>query len=156
MPGLLLRTLRGENSPTRPVWLMRQAGRYLPEYRALREQKGGFLALVYDTDAAAEITLQPIRRFGFGSSSFALFAHESRHCIAAGIEQRIGARLGHPFGARLFLAEQRFISHHQQQENQRRASAPLRAAFTIWDLAKRALGMTLRLRHFAAWRNLSP
>jgi len=65
MPGLLLRTLRGENSPTRPIWLMRQAGRYLPEYRALREQKGGFLALVYDTDAAAEITLQPIRRFGF-------------------------------------------------------------------------------------------
>lgn len=65
MPGLLLRTLRGENLPARPLWLMRQAGRYLPEYRALREQKGGFLALVYDTDAAAEITLQPIRRFGF-------------------------------------------------------------------------------------------
>ena len=65
MPGHLLRTLRGENLPMRPVWLMRQAGRYLPEYRALRERKGGFLALVYDTDAAAEITLQPIRRFGF-------------------------------------------------------------------------------------------
>lgn len=65
MPGLLLRTLRGENLPARPIWLMRQAGRYLPEYRVLREQKGGFLALVYDTDAAAEITLQPIRRFGF-------------------------------------------------------------------------------------------
>ncbi len=65
MPGLLLRTLRGENLPTRPIWLMRQAGRYLPEYRALRERKGGFLALVYDTDAAAEVTLQPIRRFGF-------------------------------------------------------------------------------------------
>ncbi len=65
MSGILLRTLRGENLPARPVWLMRQAGRYLPEYRALREQKGGFLALVYDTDAAAEITLQPIRRFGF-------------------------------------------------------------------------------------------
>jgi uroporphyrinogen decarboxylase len=44
---------------------MRQAGRYLPEYRALRAEKGGFLALVYDSDAAAEITLQPIRRFGF-------------------------------------------------------------------------------------------
>jgi uroporphyrinogen decarboxylase len=44
---------------------MRQAGRYLPEYRALRADKGGFLALVYDPDAAAEITLQPIRRFGF-------------------------------------------------------------------------------------------
>lgn len=65
MPGVLLRTLRGENLPARPIWLMRQAGRYLPEYRSLREQKGGFLALVYDTDAAAEITLQPIRRFGF-------------------------------------------------------------------------------------------
>ncbi|MFA7602245.1 MAG: uroporphyrinogen decarboxylase [Novosphingobium sp.] len=65
MPGLLLRTLRGENSAERPVWLMRQAGRYLPEYRALRAEKGGFLPLVYDTDAAAEITLQPIRRFGF-------------------------------------------------------------------------------------------
>jgi len=44
---------------------MRQAGRYLPEYRALRAQKGGFLSLVYDCEAAAEITLQPIRRFGF-------------------------------------------------------------------------------------------
>jgi len=44
---------------------MRQAGRYLPEYRALRAHKGGFLELVYDSDAAAEITLQPIRRFGF-------------------------------------------------------------------------------------------
>lgn len=65
MPGLLLRTLRGENAAQRPIWLMRQAGRYLPEYRALRAEKGGFLALVYDTDAAAEITLQPIRRFGF-------------------------------------------------------------------------------------------
>jgi uroporphyrinogen decarboxylase len=44
---------------------MRQAGRYLPEYRALRASKGGFLNLVYDSEAAAEITLQPIRRFGF-------------------------------------------------------------------------------------------
>jgi uroporphyrinogen decarboxylase len=65
MSALLLRTLRGENAAERPVWLMRQAGRYLPEYRALRAQKGGFLALVYDPEAAAEITLQPIRRFGF-------------------------------------------------------------------------------------------
>lgn len=65
MAGLLLNTLRGENSSKRPIWLMRQAGRYLPEYRELRARKGGFLALVYDTDAAAEITLQPIRRFGF-------------------------------------------------------------------------------------------
>lgn len=65
MPGLLLENLLGTNTSKRPIWLMRQAGRYLPEYRALRAEKGGFLALVYDTDAAAEITLQPIRRFGF-------------------------------------------------------------------------------------------
>jgi uroporphyrinogen decarboxylase len=47
------------------MWLMRQAGRYLPEYRELRADKGGFLELVYDSDAAAEITLQPIKRFAF-------------------------------------------------------------------------------------------
>ena len=64
MPGLLLDTLRGMNGAQRPVWLMRQAGRYLPEYRALRAEKGGFLALVYDTKAAAEITMQPVRRYG--------------------------------------------------------------------------------------------
>ncbi len=64
MPGLLLDTLRGANAAQRPVWLMRQAGRYLPEYRALRAEKGGFLALVYDSEAAAEITMQPIRRYG--------------------------------------------------------------------------------------------
>ncbi|WEK44997.1 MAG: uroporphyrinogen decarboxylase [Candidatus Sphingomonas colombiensis] len=47
------------------MWLMRQAGRYLPEYRALRAEKGGFLALATDSIAAAEVTLQPIHRFGF-------------------------------------------------------------------------------------------
>ena len=46
-----------------PMWMMRQAGRYLPEYRSLREEKGGFLDLVYDSEAAAEITLQPLKRF---------------------------------------------------------------------------------------------
>ena len=65
MPGLLLETLRGHAGDRRPVWLMRQAGRYLPEYRDLRARKGGFLELVYDSEAAAEITVQPIRRFGF-------------------------------------------------------------------------------------------
>lgn len=61
----LLDVLRGRRQAVPPVWLMRQAGRYLPEYRALREKAGGFLALVNDSEAAAEITLQPIRRFGF-------------------------------------------------------------------------------------------
>ncbi|MBN8816109.1 MAG: uroporphyrinogen decarboxylase [Sphingomonas sp.] len=60
----LLATLRGERRDVPPVWLMRQAGRYLPEYRALREKKGGFLALALDPEAACEITLQPVRRFG--------------------------------------------------------------------------------------------
>ena len=61
----LLAVLKGERRDPPPMWLMRQAGRYLPEYRALRAEKGGFLELVYDPDAAAEITLQPLRRFAF-------------------------------------------------------------------------------------------
>ncbi|MHA7820625.1 MAG: uroporphyrinogen decarboxylase [Erythrobacter sp.] len=65
MPGPLLDTLKGRRQEIAPVWLMRQAGRYLPEYRELRAEKGGFLELVYDSEAAAEITVQPIRRFGF-------------------------------------------------------------------------------------------
>jgi len=61
----LLAVLKGERRAVPPVWLMRQAGRYLPEYRALRADKGGFLELVNDSEAAADVTLQPIRRFGF-------------------------------------------------------------------------------------------
>ena len=61
----LLSVLKGTKTDTLPLWLMRQAGRYLPEYRALRAEKGGFLELVHDSAAAAEVTMQPIRRFGF-------------------------------------------------------------------------------------------
>jgi uroporphyrinogen decarboxylase len=61
----LLSVLKGKKAEKTPIWLMRQAGRYLPEYRALRADKGGFLALVEDSETAAEVTLQPIRRFGF-------------------------------------------------------------------------------------------
>lgn len=61
----LLDVLRGTRQRVPPIWLMRQAGRYLPEYRALRADRGGFLELVHDSAAAAEVTLQPIRRFGF-------------------------------------------------------------------------------------------
>ena len=64
----LLRALGGEAVSPPPVWLMRQAGRYLPEYRATREQAGGFLDLCYNPDLAAEVTLQPIRRYGFDAA----------------------------------------------------------------------------------------
>lgn len=60
----LLAVLRGEHREPPPIWIMRQAGRILPEYRALRMQKRGFLELVYDSDVAAEITMQPVHRFG--------------------------------------------------------------------------------------------
>jgi uroporphyrinogen decarboxylase len=59
----MLAVLRGERVSPPPVWMMRQAGRYLPEYRQLRAEKGSFLDLVYDSDAAAEVTLQPLKRF---------------------------------------------------------------------------------------------
>jgi uroporphyrinogen decarboxylase len=59
----LLAVLKGERRDPVPMWMMRQAGRYLPEYRQLRQDKGSFLDLVYDSDAAAEITLQPLKRF---------------------------------------------------------------------------------------------
>lgn len=65
---LLLRVLRGETTKRPPIWLMRQAGRYLPEYRATREKAGGFLDLCYNPDLATEVTLQPIRRFGFDAA----------------------------------------------------------------------------------------
>lgn len=64
----LLRVLAGETLDPPPVWLMRQAGRYLPEYRALRARSGSFLEFCYDPAAAAEATLQPIRRFGLDAA----------------------------------------------------------------------------------------
>ncbi|MEM1314879.1 MAG: uroporphyrinogen decarboxylase family protein, partial [Pseudomonadota bacterium] len=64
----LLRALAGEASAMPPAWLMRQAGRYLPEYKATRAEAGSFLDLCYDPERACEVTLQPIRRFGFDAA----------------------------------------------------------------------------------------
>lgn len=64
----LLAVLKGERRDPPPMWLMRQAGRYLPEYRALRAKRGGFLDMAYDPAAAAEITLQPLKRFPFDAA----------------------------------------------------------------------------------------
>ena len=64
----ILRALAGETLPTPPIWMMRQAGRYLPEYKATRAQAGDFLSLCYNPELAAEVTFQPIRRYGFDAA----------------------------------------------------------------------------------------
>lgn len=80
----ILRALKGEVLPVPPIWMMRQAGRYLPEYRATRAKAGDFLSLCYTPELAAEVTLQPIRRYGFDAAI--LFADILLICQALGAD----------------------------------------------------------------------
>ena len=67
-PTLMMRVLNGQRTEKPPIWLMRQAGRYLPEYLATRADAGSFLDLCYDTKRATEVSMQPIRRFDFDAA----------------------------------------------------------------------------------------
>jgi uroporphyrinogen decarboxylase len=99
----LLSTLKGEIHTVPPVWLMRQAGRYLPEYRALRANKGGFLDLCYDPASACEVTLQPISRFGFDGAILFSDILVVPHALGQQLwfEEGEGPRLAPPLEAEL-------------------------------------------------------
>jgi len=86
----MLHALHGETSASPPIWLMRQAGRYLPEYRELRRQVPGFLDLCFTPELAAEATVQPIRRFGLDAAI--LFSDIL--VVPHGLGQNVGFREG--------------------------------------------------------------
>src|SRR5260370_33904805 len=87
---LLLRALAGERTERPPIWLMRQAGRYLPEYHGVREAAGGMVGLCNSPEHAVEVTLQPIRRFPLDAAI--LFADLPQ--IAAALGQTLEYRVG--------------------------------------------------------------
>ena len=91
----LLRALKGESCDPPPIWLMRQAGRYLPEYKKVRAQAGSFLDLCYTPELAIEVTLQPIRRFGFDAAILFSDILVVPHALgqSVGFEEGLGPRL---------------------------------------------------------------
>jgi uroporphyrinogen decarboxylase len=87
---LLLRALLREPTPRRPIWLMRQAGRYLPEYRATRARAGGFLAMCTTPEIACEITLQPVDRFPLDAAILFSDILTIPHAMNLGLEFEAG------------------------------------------------------------------
>jgi uroporphyrinogen decarboxylase len=87
---LLLRALLREPTPRRPIWLMRQAGRYLPEYRATRTRAGGFLAMCTHPEIACEVTLQPIDRFPLDAAILFSDILTIPHAMNLGLEFEAG------------------------------------------------------------------
>ena len=87
---LLLRALLGEPTPRRPIWLMRQAGRYLPEYRATRARAGGFLQMCTNPEIACEITLQPVDRFPLDAAILFSDILTIPHAMNLGLEFEAG------------------------------------------------------------------
>ena len=95
---LLLRALLREPTPRRPIWLMRQAGRYLPEYRATRTRAGGFLEMCTNPEIACEITLQPVNRFPLDAAILFSDILTIPHAMNLGLEFEAaeGPRFEHP------------------------------------------------------------
>jgi uroporphyrinogen decarboxylase len=87
---LFLRALAREPTARRPIWLMRQAGRYLPEYRATRGKAGSFLAMCMNPDYACEVTLQPIDRYGFDAAILFSDILTIPHAMKLGLEFEAG------------------------------------------------------------------
>src|SRR6266481_5704693 len=87
---LLLRALLKEPTPRRPIWLMRQAGRYLPEYRATRARAGSFMALCTNPQLACEVTLQPIDRFPLDAAILFSDILTIPHAMGLGLEFETG------------------------------------------------------------------
>jgi uroporphyrinogen decarboxylase len=86
----LIRTLRGEADAVPPIWMMRQAGRYLPEYREIRARAGSFLDLCYSPELACEVTLQPVHRYGFDAAILFADILLVPHALGQNVEFREG------------------------------------------------------------------